>query len=45
MMRVLEGAKGAKGVLLKSKCPLSWAYADMRGLILYFLKRFSVIVA
>jgi hypothetical protein len=36
---------GAKGVLLKSKCPFNWAYADMRGLIRDFRRRLRVIVA
>jgi hypothetical protein len=35
---------GAKGVLLESKWPLSWAYADMRGFILDFLKGLNIIV-
>jgi hypothetical protein len=36
---------GAKGVLLKSKCPFNWANPDMRGLIPDFRRRLSVIVA
>jgi hypothetical protein len=35
----------AKGVLLKSKYPFNWAYADVRGLIRDFCRRLSVIVA